>query len=223
MTITADTTVGKLAAEHPMVTRVFHRHGIDFCCGGGRPLHEACARKGVDVNVLLADIRAELDTTTGTVKRWDTAPLTDLIDHIVETYHKPLAEELPRLQEMAAKVLKVHGDKFPEVIPPIHSTFVELQAELENHMAKEEQILFPMIREGNGAMAGDPVAVMENEHENAGAALGRLRQLTGNYEVPEYACNTWRALWHGLAELEETMHEHIHLENNILFPRALAQ
>jgi len=222
MTISNNDTVGQLAAEHPLATRVFHRHGIDFCCGGGKPLHEACVKRGLDTEAILAEIHKEIDTATVAEQRWDTEPLDKLIDHIIETFHKPLSEELPRLNAMASKVLTVHGEKLPEVIPEIHSVFVELQSELENHMAKEEQVLFPMIREGNGSMAGDPVSVMETEHENAGAALERLRQLTNNYEVPEQACNTWRALWHGLAALEKTMHEHIHLENNILFPRALA-
>jgi regulator of cell morphogenesis and NO signaling len=104
----------------------------------------------------------------------------------------------------------------------ILDTLLALKAELESHMLKEEQILFPMIRQGQGARAVAPVSVMEHEHESAGSALRRLRELTGGYEVPEGACNTWRALWFGLAELETSLHQHIHLENNILFPRALA-
>jgi regulator of cell morphogenesis and NO signaling len=123
---------------------------------------------------------------------------------------------------MARKVFRVHGEKQPEMLGGILDTLLALKAELESHMSKEEQILFPMIRQGQGARTAAPVSVMEHEHESAGAALQRLRELTGGYEVPEGACNTWRALWFGLAELETSLHQHIHLENNILFPRALA-
>ncbi|MHC4959094.1 MAG: iron-sulfur cluster repair di-iron protein [Planctomycetota bacterium] len=222
MSITSETTVGRLATEHPLATRVFARHGIDYCCGGGRPLAEACDAKGLDTDTVLAEIRKELEAPDATEQRWDEAPLGDLIDHILETYHRPLDEELPRLDAMARKVHAVHGDKDPERLAGIESVFAGLKAELEQHMAKEEQILFPMIRQGQGAMAGGPVSVMEHEHDSAGAALRRLRELTNGYEVPEGACNTWRALWHGLAALETSLHQHIHLENNILFPRALA-
>ena len=123
---------------------------------------------------------------------------------------------------MAAKVLEVNGEKNPQMFNELNSVFLQMKAELDQHMIKEEQILFPMILSGQGAMAHGPITVMEREHESAGDALRRLRELTSDYTVPEEACNTWRALWHGLAELETALHEHIHLENNILFPRALA-
>jgi regulator of cell morphogenesis and NO signaling len=110
----------------------------------------------------------------------------------------------------------------PEVLPELLSTFLALKAELQGHFPKEEQILFPMILRGEGTLASGPISVMESEHESAGAALKRLRELTNDYEVPAEACTTWRALWHGLAELEGSLHRHIHLENNILFPRAVA-
>ena len=221
MTIESTSTVGQLAAEHPLATRVFHRHGIDFCCGGGKPLGEACADVGADTDAVLAEIHRELDRTTVPEDRWDEAPLSDLIDHILAEFHRPLSEELRRLGAMVEKVHRVHGDKDPERFSELRSVYTELAHELEQHMAKEEQILFPMIRDGRGAMTGSPVAVMEQEHDAAGAALKRLRELTNNYEAPEEACTTWRALWHGLEVLEETLHQHIHLENNILFPRAL--
>ncbi len=221
MTLQSDTPVGQLATEFPLATRVFHRHGIDYCCGGGRPLNEACAKRGLNTETVLAEIHAELDVPAVPAQRWDQAPLEDLIDHILVTYHQPLNEELPRLMLMSAKVLQVHGDKDPETLSELNSVFLALKDELEQHMQKEEQILFPMIRQGQGAMASDPISVMEHEHASAGAALERLNELTKGYEVPEHACNTWRALWHGLAALEKSLHQHIHLENNILFPRAL--
>ncbi|GJM45600.1 MAG: iron-sulfur cluster repair protein YtfE [Gemmatimonadota bacterium] len=221
-TITRDTRVGQLAARHPLATRVFARHGIDFCCGGGRALQEVCQEKGLDPGAVLEEIQAELASSTVPEERWDEAPLPDIIEHILVTYHRPLTEELPRLDSMARKVLEVHGQRDPERLAELVSVLAGLRSELEDHMAKEEQVLFPMIQRGQGASADGPITVMEEEHEAAGAALRRLRELTDGYEVPEYACNTWRALWHGLAALEEAMHRHIHLENNILFPRSLA-
>ena len=221
MTLQNDTPVGQLATEFPLATRVFHRHGIDYCCGGGHPLHEACTKRGVNTETVLAEIRAELDAPAAPAQRWDQAPLEDLIDHILVTYHQPLKEELPRLLQMSAKVLQVHGDKDPETLSELNSVILALKNELEQHMQKEEQILFPMIRNGHGAMADGPISVMNSEHDAAGAALARLRELTDGYNVPEGACTTWTALWHGLAALEDSLHQHIHLENNILFPRAL--
>jgi len=222
MEIHNDTPVGQIAARHPLATRVFARHGIDFCCGGGKPIEEVCNAKGLDTQAVLEEIDRELSGTEVDLKRWDEAELDALIDHILVTYHRPLAEELPRLEFMAQKVFRVHGEREPEMLGALLSTFLGLKSELESHMMKEEQILFPMIRQGQGSRTSAPVAVMEDEHESAGRALERLRELTNSYEVPEGACNTWRALWHGLADLEESLHQHIHLENNILFPRALA-
>ena len=222
MTIQADTPVGQIATEYPMATKVFARHGMDFCCGGGAPIQKVCDSKGLDVAAVLDEIREAVADPDSDVERWDAAPLEDLITHILTTYHEPLKEELQRLEFMARKVNTVHGSKMPEVLSELLSTVLALKVELEEHMAKEEQILFPLILQGRGAMAGGPIAVMEQEHQSAGDALERLRELTGDFEVPPGACNTWRALWHGLAALETGTHQHIHLENNILFPRALA-
>jgi regulator of cell morphogenesis and NO signaling len=222
MTITKDARVGEVATEFPLATRVFHRHGLDFCCGGGKSLSDACAKRDVDPELVLQEICKELEAATEEPERWDQAPLEDLVKHILLTYHVPLHEELPRLEAMAQRVATVHGDKDPEVLHELAAVVTRLKAELDDHMAKEEQILFPMVLAGKGFLAEGPMAVMEEEHESAGKALRRLRELTKDYQVPEGACNTWRALWHGLAALETDMHNHIHLENNILFPRARA-
>jgi regulator of cell morphogenesis and NO signaling len=221
MNVTTETRVGQLAAEHPLATRVLARHGIDFCCGGGRPLGEVCREKGLDSTAVLDEIRNELKGPGESVENWNTAPLDDLIEHILFAYHRPLREELPRLESMARKVRDVHGSKDPERFAQLLSVFAGLKDELLAHMAKEEMVLFPLIKQGSGPMADGPISVMEHEHDSAAAALRRLRALTDDYRVPPEACNTWRALWHGLAALEESLHEHIHLENNILFPRAL--
>jgi regulator of cell morphogenesis and NO signaling len=170
---------------------------------------------------VVEEIQRELGPHAGAEERWGDAPLPDLVAHILLTYHQPLKEELPRLEAMARKVLQVHRDKEPEMLTELLSVYLGIKADLEPHMEKEEQILFPMIQRGQGFLADGPVAVMREEHEVVGSALKRLREITNDYEVPPRACNTWRALWHGLAALEESLHEHIHLENNVLFPRAL--
>ena len=220
MTINSDAPIGKIAAEYPLATRVFSRHLLDFCCGGGRPLGEVCQERGLSAEDVLKEIHQELETTSDEIC-WDDAPLGELIDHILVTFHVPLKEELPRLESMAQKVLGAHGEKDPKRFNELFAIVSGLRGELEQHMAKEEEILFPMIKQGDGAMVQGPVEVMEIEHESAGNILRRLRELTDGYKVPAEACNTWRALWHGLFALEADLHQHIHLENNILFPRAL--
>ena len=171
---------------------------------------------------MLAEIARETAPAGAPEARWDTAPLAELIAHIVETYHRPLDLELPRLDAMAEKVLAVHHDKDPEMLAGVRETVQALRADLEPHLQKEERILFPLILAGHGAAAAPPVSVMRAEHDAVGALLARLRALTRGYAVPAEACNTWRALWHGCAALERDLHAHIHLENNVLFPRALA-
>ena len=223
MTVTGDQYIGHIAAKYPLATRVFARHQIDFCCGGGKTLHDVCATKGLHTESIVNEILNELEKPRLNLSQWDKAKLDDLIDHILVDYHRPLSEELPRLVAMAQKVLNAHKDKDPETLTELADVILGLQTELHQHMAKEEQILFPVIKEGKGAMADGPIAMMHREHESAGAALKRLRELTHDYDVPANACNTWRALWHGLAALEASLHQHIHLENNILFPRALSE
>jgi regulator of cell morphogenesis and NO signaling len=212
--------VGELAARHPLATRVFARHHIDFCCGGGRPLGDVCEMQGLDVETVMQEIGREV-TPQERIVRWDLSPIGELIDYILMKYHAGLNEELPRLEAMARKVANVHGDKDPERLHRLVQAVLELRAELESHMLKEEQILFPVIRAGRAMGADGPIAVMMREHETAGELLRLIRELTNNYTVPPEACNTWQALWRGLEALEEDLHEHIHLENNILFPRAL--
>ncbi len=222
MSIDRDYQVGQIAAEEPLAMRVFARYGIDYCCGGDIPLYQACEEKGLDTDAVLGEIRTEVERSVAPEERWDLAPLGDLATHILAAYHQPLHEELPQLEAMARKVADVHRDKAPDMLSQLLTVFLSLKAELEAHMAKEEQILFPMIQRGQGSMAEGPISVMEREHEEVATALRRLRSLTDDYTVPAEACNTWRALWHRLAALEESLHLHIHLENNVLFPRALA-
>lgn len=213
------TTIGELAANRPSSTRVFFRRGIDFCCGGGRTLEEACRRRGLDPQEVLREIEQEFARGEQPAN-WTERSQAELIQHIVAHYHEPLREELHRLDSMATKVLRVHGEKDPERLTQLAATFCALKDELLPHLDKEERILFPWILSGRPVPQGGPIERMMYEHERAGQLLERLRELTGNYAVPPGACNTWRALWNGLETLDRDLHEHIHLENNILFPRA---
>lgn len=216
--LTAQTPVGDIAARHPLATRVFARYGIDFCCGGGVALQDACQQRGLDASAVLDQIDQVLAGGEPEGDRWDQAPVADLVRHIVDAYHLPLREELPWLESMARKVARVHGDKEPERLPALLQTFLGLKAELEDHMEREEKVLFPeILAHGEGALV--PTVPFVDDHTQAGEALARIRELTDDFQVPAEACNTWRALWHGLAALEESLHQHIHLENNVLFPR----
>lgn len=221
MNITAESKVGEIAAHHPMATKVFARHGIDFCCGGGKPLRQACDQRGLPTSEILSEIELAVAGTDPDLERWDEAPVGEIVRHIVEAYHRPLREELPRLEAMARKVARVHGDKDPERLGGLLETLLELESELEEHMAREEDVLFPEILRHQGD-APVPVDSFVDDHSDVGKALVRLRHLTDDYRVPEAACNTWRALWHGLEALEQSLHHHIHLENNVLFPRVNA-
>jgi regulator of cell morphogenesis and NO signaling len=233
MTFDATTTVAEIARSAPATIKVFQQHGMDFCCGGRIPLSDACAGAGLDTGAVLAELE-EATRTTDDARDWNTASLADLIEHIQERYHTPLREELPRLSGMMAKVVQRHGDRLPDMLPRLQETFEALQFGLLRHMRKEDVVLFPSIaraeadaayrsgREGGSWWLPQPVSVMEEEHEAAGAALAAMRRMTNGYMPPEDACPTWRGLYYGLADLERTMHVHVHLENNILFPRAMA-
>lgn len=218
MTITTDSTVGAIASEYPLSTRVFAKYGIDFCCGGGKSLALVCEKKSLNANKVLHEIQEEINHAPDQT-RWDLQPLDKLIDHILEAYHEPLREELPRLESMINKVNRVHGKNY-EVLDTLQHTFMAIKEDLEQHLPKEEQVLFPMIKAGKGVLTLAPMTCMEREHEQLGQLLAQMRQMTNQYTPPEGACNTWRALWAGLADLESSLHEHIHLENNILHPRA---
>jgi regulator of cell morphogenesis and NO signaling len=228
MPIVPETTVAAIATEHPAAIKVFQRHGIDFCCGGKRPLAEVCAERNVSPEGVIGEIEALL-VPDSDERDWRQAPLAELARHIVARYHDMLRDELPRLSFMADKVNRVHGARWPEMIPPLADTFEELRRELEAHMDDEERTLFPGVvaLEGDGAAsgAGDftaSIEELEREHEHAGRLLERMHVLTGGFTPPEDACNTFRGLFHGLAQLTADMHVHVHLENNILFPRAIA-
>ena len=217
--ITPQTTLADLAATRAGASRVFHRHDLDFCCHGRVSLLEACARKRIEVDALVRELEAE---TAGTndFRRWDELPIAELVQHLLDGFHAPHRVELPRLIAMARKVEKVHASRIDRPIG-LADLLERVAQELESHMQKEEQVLFPMILAGRGRSASMPVQCLEEEHEDHGRNLARLREITGDHVPPDDACGTWRALYLGLAELEEALMQHIHLENNVLFPRAL--
>ena len=214
-------TVGEISTTRPLAIKVFQRHGIDFCCGGKRPLEEACVARGLDPARVLEEIAVEEELAGPSPQRWDQAPLADVIEHLLQRYHAPLREDLLQLVAMARRVVEVHGQKDHQ-LAPVLAVVLALRADLEPHMEKEEQVLFPWILQGQGSRAYAPMSVMRAEHEEVGRLLAEARRLTANYTVPAGACATWTALWRGLERLEQDLVEHIALENNVLFPRALA-
>lgn len=226
MTITASTTIGDIVAAHPSSVRVFQRYGVDFCCGGKRTLETVCREKGLSLTEVAGAIEASSGDAPPDARDWRREPLGALVDHIVVTFHEPLREELPRLEAMAAKVARVHGDRAP-ALTRVQQIVTELAEDLHSHMQKEERVLFPAIAAAERGAAypelplSAPIAVMEHEHDHAGHLLAELREATSGYVVPGWGCATFRALYHGLEELESTMHRHVHLENHVLFPRAL--
>ena len=221
-------TIGDMVTQRPHLSRVFEKFGIDYCCGGGKTLPEACADREIDPDTVWQALEATQSTSVSEAD-YSTMSMTELADHIETIHHVYLRQELPRLERMAQKVAKVHGQNHPETRELVH-VFVGLRMELEKHMIKEEQVLFPAIRQMEGeeqavhfpfGTLANPIRMMEQEHDNAGNALGRIRELTRDFLPPDDACNTYRALFDGLRELELDMHQHIHKENNVLFPRAM--
>lgn len=225
-----DSTIGELVVERPSRARILEQLGIDYCCGGKLPFHEACQSRGLDPAVVRSAIEHHDHECAGQDgPDWSHAPLTELANHIEATHHQYLRSELPRLAMLFEKVDRAHGDRHPHmrICREIYSSF---RSELESHMMKEEHVLFPMIRFIDGTSQApachcgsisDPIRVMESEHDSAGDALATMRELTSGFAPPADACNTYRVLLDGLAELERDMHQHVHKENNILFPRAL--
>lgn len=228
MPATADRTLAELVTADPSAARVLERFGLDYCCGGGRPLEDACAAAGVDPATVLDALTA---TPAGPTPDWASMPPEVLVDHLEATHHAYLHAELPRLTELADKVASVHGERHPELVG-VRATYAELRADLEPHLMKEERVLFPLIRElvasaGTaephcGSLETGPIRVMMMEHDRAGELLAELRLRTGGYEVPDDGCASYQALYEGLAELEADTHLHVHKENNVLFPAVIA-
>jgi regulator of cell morphogenesis and NO signaling len=223
-------TVGQLVAEKIARAAVFERLGIDYCCGGKLSLNKACAEKGLNPDDVIRELELCENQITDMTQDWLHASLTDLANHIEKTHHAYLKRELPRLSALISKVAKVHGAEHPEIIK-VNQIFQDLAAEMDMHMRKEEHILFPFCRQLESATTmpqfhcgsiANPIFVMEHEHEQAGHALQAFNTLTNGYKVPAGVCRSYEAMLAGLAQLEADMHQHVHKENNILFPRAKA-
>ena len=230
-------TVGELVAQYPQTRTVLEKWGIDYCCGGRHDLKTAAAEKSVNLDALLAALNEVIETIASKEipeQNWTTATLAKLADHIEAKHHTFMKEQLPRLSLILAKVKKAHGDKHGQMLTELEDVYLSLLEEIEMHLMKEEQILFPYIRQieayANGSgpkpqvhcgSVANPITQMEREHENAGRALGRMRELTNEYTLPDDGCMTFVALYEGLAAMEADLHEHIHLENSILFPKAI--
>ena len=227
------TTVREIVFEDPRAARVFESFGIDYCCGGKRPLEEACRQANVAVDRVLAELRRPVEAAEIPDARWNLVPLNDLVDHIIHKHHAFVRQESPRLTELLQKVRTRHIDAHPE-LNKVGELFDTLTSELAFHMLKEERVLFPMIKRleeaGRSGSLTDgeshcaiefPVRRMMAEHEGAGEVLSGMRSLTSGFQPAADACPSFRALYQGLQDFESDLHQHIHLENNILFPRAV--
>jgi regulator of cell morphogenesis and NO signaling len=227
-------TIREIALEQPTSIRVFEQFGIDYCCGGRRPLSEACTAGKIEIDAVLAALEAAEQTSVVDARDWTRASLEELSGHIVTAHHAYVKNELPRLAILAQKVVRRHGDTQSE-LPLIQTKLALLDEELTQHLAKEEAILFPYVTKLERALASggtlphdcfatvsNPIATMTAEHDAAGTLLAEIRQLSHQFTTPVGACPTYHAFYDGLRQFEQDLHQHIHLENNILFPRAIA-
>jgi regulator of cell morphogenesis and NO signaling len=224
-------TVREIAVEMPQATRVFEKYGIDYCCGGAKTLEQACAAANLRVDAVLESLNEPAPAAGN--QEWAAGPLAELVNHIVGTHHNYVKSETPRIETLTAKVCGVHGKNHPELLE-VQKVFRGLGAEMSMHMMKEENILFPYLtRMEQSVQAGRPAArppfgsvenpihMMMMEHDSAGDALRELRRLTADYTPPADACISYKTLYTAIADFEKDLHQHIHLENNILFPRAV--
>ncbi|MDF7800105.1 iron-sulfur cluster repair di-iron protein [Pontiellaceae bacterium B1224] len=230
-------TVADLVIQYPQLRQTLEQLGIDYCCGGKHPLLTAVEAAGKDwsaVELALNEALAEKQSAPS--RDWNSAELSELVDHIVDTHHAFMKERLPRLDGLLEKVQNAHGAQHGDMLRQLRQAYNSIRTELEAHLMKEEQILFPLIKQtetfvnGGGkkpvshcGSVANPIRQMEIEHDDAGNELAIMRKLTDGYQLPFDACQTFKALYEGLAAMEADLHEHIHLENNILFPKSVLQ
>lgn len=211
----SEKSVGQVARQIPGATALFNRYGLDFCCGGKEPLGRAIAERGLNETEILSALAALVERGSDEVD-WSKATDAALIEHLLTRYHQVHREQLVELIRLASRVEQVHGDR-PECPVGLAQHLNAMAHELDAHMQKEEQILFPMLKAGQRALAAGPIHVMRTEHDDHALALQQLYALTDNITLPKGACNTWRALYVGLQAFVDDLKQHIHLENNILF------
>lgn len=228
----ASKTVADLVTENIQTAHIFKKYGIDFCCGGGISIQKACEKANVDYDLLTTDLlNVENKITRAT--DYNSWQLDFLTDHIINVHHAYVEENIPLLLQYSERVAKVHGHHYTELVE-IRDLVREVAGELSAHLKKEELILFPFIKrmvnakkEGkelpapNFGTVDNPIKMMEAEHEDAGELFRRIAALSNNYTPPQGACNTYRAFFAKLEEFEQDLHQHVHLENNILFPKSL--
>jgi len=225
--INTEPTIGEIVANDFRAASMFKEAGIDFCCGGNKSISDACKEKGVDESHLIQQLKTLAHTPVSSAmnfKEWD---LGFLSDYIVNTHHKFVLKNLPELVFYTQKIAEVHGNHHPELIE-VAFLFTKINEELLQHLKNEEEVLFPAIKEAEkGASAGvkstivSEITRMQGEHEFAGGAMDKINALTNNYRIPEDACNTYRVSLKLLEQFEDDLHIHVHLENNILYPKAL--
>ena len=234
MSANLERTVKEVAVDVPGATRVFEKLGIDYCCGGGKSLADACFGAGVSLEEVMAALEAGKERHAGKESdNWQSRSLAELADHIVHKHHEYTKSELERLDKLCEKVASVHGQNHPE-LAKVRELFLALKKDLVPHMLKEEQVLFPYIERLEDATLNgrpaptpffgtvrNPVQMMIRDHDAAGDLLRSLRAESSDYAVPADGCTSYRTLYQALQELEQDLHQHIHLENNILFPRAV--
>ncbi|WP_034042760.1 iron-sulfur cluster repair di-iron protein [Wocania ichthyoenteri] len=225
--------IGQFVAEDYRTAAVFSKYKIDFCCNGNRSINEACEKKGIDSNILLDELHSVLNNKGGESIDYKSWPLDLLIDYIEKKHHRYVEEKIPVLRQFLDKLCRVHGERHPELLK-INELFTASAGELAAHMKKEELILFPFVKKmvnatlEQGAVQSpqfgtveNPIAMMMQEHDNEGERFRQIAELTDNYNPPADACNTYKVTFAMLEEFEQDLHLHIHLENNILFPKAV--
>lgn len=233
MSFTGRTKVRDIAVANPGAKKILEDAGVDYCCGGEKSFDEACMRAGVSAEEILRRLQANGKAAGAAEANWSSARLGDLTRHIVEKHHQYVRGSIPRVIRLLAKVKAKHGAKHPE-LAAIETEFLGLGQEMYAHMQKEEQILFPYVEKLERATEGkelleppffqtvrNPVHMMMKEHDSAGDRLEAMRKLSAGYQAPTEACESYRELYRSLEEFEADMHTHVHLENNILFPRAV--
>lgn len=234
MAVTQARTIRDIVAADYRTAAIFQRYGLDFCCRGNRTVEDACAEAGIGADGVYRDLQdATALPQVGCAPRYDEWDLRTLIGHIVSKHHTFVREQLPLVQAHARKVAQVHGERHPEMVR-VAELFDGVSEEMTSHMMKEEQILFPYLAALEAASLSEdvmpiapfgtvanPIHMMEMEHESAGDAMADIRRLTDNYQVPADACGTFALLIQELEAFEADLHQHVHLENNILFPKAL--
>ena len=226
--------IGQFVAEDFRTAALFNKYKIDFCCRGNRTVAEVCAKNDIDSNLLLNELDAIMRSSTGQNIDYQSWPIDLLVDYIEKKHHRYVEEKTPVLRQFLDKLCKVHGVNHPELFK-INDLFTASAGELASHMKKEELILFPFIKKmvkaklSNGVLQApafgsveSPIAMMMHEHDNEGVRFREIAKLTADYTPPADACNTYKVTYAMLEEFEKDLHLHIHLENNILFPKAKA-